>query len=190
MTLKGLIAATVVALLATALSAAPAMLPEGWFQSGDPQAAQRCQTGVREVTGAPTPKVFHIECAGEAAGFVTIMQSISPARYAGQRVRLRAQLHGTGQSQVQLWMRADTALRAAAFDNMSDRPLRGQFAWQAAEVVLDIPAESKLLSFGYLQAGKGEAEATAFALEIVPRSVPVTGQTVPVPDTPRNLSPT
>lgn len=190
MTLKGLTAAIAVALLATGLSAAPASLPQGWIQTGEGTALQSCKTGVRDAVGAPTPKVFQIECGSGLTGFVTVMQTISATRYAGHRVRLRAQVHGQGNGQMQLWMRADSPDKmGVAFDNMADRPLRGTFSWRSADVVLDVPADATQLAFGYLQIGSGVAEATQYDLQIVPPSVPVTGLGAQLVDVPRNLSP-
>ena len=120
------------------------------------------------------------------------MQQVSGTDYAGKRVRLSAQVHGDQLAAWGgLWMRADIGQHPAAFDNMVNRPLRGSFGWQRAEVVLDIPAGTTALSFGFLLNGGGQLQATQFRLEVVDQSVAVTGENgAPVlPREPQGLTP-
>lgn len=171
---SALVAAIGVGVLATAL-AQPTGLPSGWLQAGS--AKGTCEGSVMPAAGAPSPKVFNIECKHGTEGFSTLMQQIGSADYAGKRVRLSAQVRGDHVAAwAGLWMRADSGQRpGTAFDNMSDRPLKGEFSWQPAEVVLDIPADATTLSFGFLLEGKGRLQATQFQLEVVPTSTPTTG---------------
>lgn len=169
-----LVAAIAVGALATAL-AKPTGLPDGWLQTGN---AKTCEGRVAPVAGAPSPKVFRLDCQPGTEGFTTLMQQVSGADYAGKRVRLTAQL--SGEQLVAwggLWMRADSGQQpGTAFDNMSDRPLRGNFGWQPAAIVLDIPADATALSFGFLLEGGGRLQATQFQIEVVPSATATTGQ--------------
>lgn len=182
-------AAIAVGVLATAL-AKPSGLPAGWLLTGN---AKACEGRVVPADGAPSPNVFSLHCPAGTEGFATLMQQISGVDYAGKRVRLSARVRGEQLADWGgLWMRADSAQApGTAFDNMSDRPLRGSFGWQPAEVVLDIPADTATLSFGYLLAGRGQLQATSFQLDIVPTATPTTGQTPtrPLPRQAGNLTP-
>ncbi|KQV88353.1 MULTISPECIES: hypothetical protein [unclassified Roseateles] len=171
---SAIVAAIGVGVLATAL-AKPTGLPSGWLQTGS---AKTCEGSVVPANGAPSAKVFNIECKPDTEGFSTLMQQIGSADYAGKRVRLTAQVHGDQiAAWAGLWMRADSGQRpGTAFDNMNDRPLRGSFGWQTAQVVLDIPADATTLSFGFLLEGTGQLQATQFQLDVVPASTPTTGQ--------------
>ncbi|WP_457332065.1 hypothetical protein [Rhizobacter sp. P5_C2] len=172
MTLKSLLAAVGVALLATSLGAANSTLPEGWMRAGD---AAACRHGVRDASAAPTPRVFFIDCPAQTTGFATVMQQVSAGRHAGQRLRLRAQLKITEvQGWAGVWLRADKGGRSVAFDNMQGRALHGSTGWQAIDVVLDIPPGTETLSFGFLTEGAGQADATQFSLDPVGTDVPVT----------------
>src|SRR4051812_30627560 len=91
MKFKGLFAAPAVALLVTALSAAPVNLPEGWLQAGSTKA---CRTATEDAKDAPTPKVFVIDCPRGTQGFATVMQQFQAQGYAGKRVRLSAKVQG------------------------------------------------------------------------------------------------
>jgi hypothetical protein len=108
------------------------------------------------------------------------MQQIAATDYAGKRVRLRAQVRGEKVSRWGgLWMRSDSGQRSGtAFDNMNDRPLKGDFGWQQADVVLDIPPDATTLAFGFLMEGSGRLQATRFQLDLVPMDTPTTGQVV------------
>ncbi|MGM9482457.1 hypothetical protein ACS5PN_14800 [Roseateles sp. NT4] len=184
-----LAAATAVGTLATALAVTPE-LPAGWLQTGD---AKTCRGQVLPASGGPSAKAFTLSCKAGTEGYSTLMQQISGADYAGKRVRLSARLHGEQlEAWGGLWMRADSGQRAGtAFDNMNDRPLRGSFGWQTAQVVLDIPADATALSFGFLLNGAGQLQATQFAIDVVASDVPTTGQSgAPVlPRQPSNLTP-
>lgn len=167
-------AAIAVGVLATAL-ATPSGLPAGWVLTGSTRA---CEGRVAPADGAPSPKVFNLDCPAATEGFATLMQQIAATDYAGKRVRLSAKVQG---EQIAawggLWMRADSGQQpGTAFDNMSDRPLAGSFRWQPAEVVLDIPADATTLSFGFLLEGRGRLQATGFQLDIVSNATATTGQ--------------
>ena len=184
-----LIAAIGVGMLATAL-AKPTGLPAGWLQTGP---AKTCEGQVVQVNGAPSAKAFSIDCKAGTEGFSTLMQQVSGGDYAGKRVRLSAQVHGEQLAAWGgLWMRADSGQRyGSAFDNMNNRALRGSFGWQTAQIVLDIPADTTTLSFGFLLEGAGQMQATQFQLEVVPASTPTTGPAaiVALPRQPSNLTP-
>ena len=123
---SALVAAVGVGVLATALAAQPpAGLPQGWMQTGD---AQTCEDKVVQASGAPSARVFNLDCKPNTKGFTSLMQMIAGTDYAGKRVRLSAQLRGTQLAEWGgLWMRADTGQKPTAFDNMFDRPLSGSF---------------------------------------------------------------
>lgn len=183
-----IVAAIAVGTLATAL-ASPSGLPAGWLQTGD---ARTCQGRVVSASSAPSANVFSLDCQPGTAGFSTLMQQVAGTDYAGKRVRLSAQLRAEQLAAWGgLWMRADSGQRATAFDNMYNRPLRGSFGWQPAEVVLDIPADATTLSFGFLLHGAGQLQATQFKLEVVANNVAVTGEggTPVLPRQPRAMTP-
>jgi len=189
--LRALIAAPLVALMVTALAANPNQLPDGWFRAGD---AEACRTTTESVSGAPTAKVFVIDCKSNKRGFVTAMQSIQAKDYAGHRARLSAQLQGDSLSQwAGIWLRGDAGQQIGrVFDNMELRPLKGSFGWREASVVLQIPKEVDSLHFGAMLTGGGVLRATQFKLEIVPESVPETQgpkDALLLPRQPQHLSP-
>jgi hypothetical protein len=190
MKLKTLIAAPLVALLVTALAATPDKLPDGWLRAGN---ASQCVSKTEATVGAPTAKVFLLDCSASKDGFATLMQSIAAQDYAGKRVRLTAQVQGDELAGWGgLWLRGDVSQQGGqqdvrVFDNMQQRPLKGSFGWREASVVLQIPKEVDSLHFGFLVAGTGKLRATQFRLETVADSVAETSG--PLPRQLRNASP-
>jgi hypothetical protein len=72
-------------------------------------------------------------------------------------------------------MRVETQSgRVLAFDNLPSHQATGTTPWQQQIIVLDVPAESATISFGFLLAGTGEAKATAFEFNVVDATVPTT----------------
>ena len=185
---SAILAAIGVGVLATALAAQPTGLPQGWMQTGD---AQTCEDKVVPATGAPSARVFNLDCKPNTKGFTSLMQMVAGTDYAGKRVRLSAQLRGNQLAEWGgLWMRADSGQKPTAFDNMFDRQLNGSFGWRPAEIVLDIPADATALSFGFLLTGAGQLQATDFRLEVVTNTVPTTGAGArALPRQPSNLTP-
>ena len=77
-----------------------------------------------------------------------------------------------------LWMRVDAAdpdHRWTAFDNMSDRPLRGTHDWARYDVVLDVAPDAAGIAFGVLLHGAGQVWIDDVTFGIVDRKVATTG---------------
>jgi len=74
-----------------------------------------------------------------------------------------------------LWMRVDSASEdMLQFDNMSDRPIFGTNSWNQYSIVLDVPANSAIISFGILLTGKGEVWLDGLSIEVVDNDTPTT----------------
>ena len=115
--------------------------------------------------------------------FATVMQSISAQAYRGKRVRFSAQLRTQDVGGGALWMRIVNADgKVLSFDNMESRQVTGTRDWEQQSVVLDVPAESAEIDFGFLLDGKGEVDAAEFVLVEVDRNVNLTANTVPGPE--------
>jgi len=111
-------------------------------------------------------------------GFGTVMQIIQSEEYKGKRVRLSAYIKPEKVSGwAGLWLRVDGRRHSEpiAFDNMSDRPVKGSSDWLKCEVVLDVPEEgATAIAFGFMLSGNGAIYVSEMALDIVDNSVPVT----------------
>ncbi len=170
---------------------APEGIPTGWHLAGTRPESYR--VGVEDV--APSvgrSSAFLQSKVPETGGFGTLMQSIKAAQYAGERMRLRAELKsGDGSGGAGLWMRVDRGEKVVAFDNMQDRALTANTAWKTYDVVLDVPKDATGISFGVLLSGSGEVRMRGVQFEVVGLETATTGsnasQVRELPVTPVNL---
>jgi len=118
-------------------------------------------------------------------GFGTWMTMVEAAPYLGKRVRLRATVSTKDvKGSVGLWMRVDGSEKSTdgsgrpsmlAFDNMSDRPIKGTSDAQQYDVVLSVPIGATKIAYGVLLTDRGEAHTSDLKLEVVSDTVPLTG---------------
>jgi hypothetical protein len=117
-------------------------------QSGDPTETLRAT--------APAP-----------ANFGTVMQTLSPAPFLGQRLTFSALVKTDEVADAGgLWMRVDgpEGQGVLAFYNMSDQPLAGTEDWTPRAVTLDVSADARSVSFGLWLAGPGQVWLDQVAL--------------------------
>lgn len=96
-----------------------------------------------------------VECP---EGFGTLMQTISAANYKGKSVCFKGfvKAHGV-EDWAGLWLRVDGPDgQAQAFDNMGDRPIKGNTDWRECSIVLDVPEDARNICFGALLVGGGQ----------------------------------
>jgi hypothetical protein len=165
-----------------------AAIPKGWLVTGSKPAdyLMGSEPGIRR----PGSRSAFIRAKNDSDGFGSLMQTINAANYRGKRVRLSGYLRTQDAGKGEMWMRidGDTGGKVLGFDNMEQRALQGDHAWQRCDIVLDVPANAKDIAFGFFLAGKGEIWADSFALDVVGNDVAVTGgAALPLADAPVNL---
>ncbi|MCG7343752.1 AraC family transcriptional regulator [Sporosarcina sp. ACRSL] len=146
----------------------------------------------------------HVVHTGRASGYIrsefvtgheefaTMMQQFKADNYIGKRIKLSCFLKCEDVEQFAgAWMRIDNQLGdVLQFDNMSNRPLQGTLDWNYYSLVLDVPPESKTISFGVLLQGKGKLWANQFQFEEAPENISTTNLEImpELLDEPVNLS--
>lgn len=138
------------AVLSSAVLSSPALsspalepVPAPWHISGSHRGSYQAglMPSAASYQGSRVVRLRLRAGIAEPAGFGTLMQSISAARYAGRRVRFAAAVKTLEVSDwAGLWLRIDTAAGTDQIDNMNDRGLRQSTEWQQAAVVLDVSA--------------------------------------------------
>jgi hypothetical protein len=112
--------------------------------------------------------------------FGNLMQCFHADEYRGQHFRMSAWVKTRLDSgSAQLWVRVDgeghgNAMRNC-FDNMGDRPIKGNTDWKQYSVVVDIPESSSEIVFGCFLFGTGQVWFDDVTIESVSRDVPLTG---------------
>ena len=127
-------------------------------------------------------------------GFATVMQTLKlDKKYRGERVKLTASLKSENvKDWAGVWLRVDKLGSAdavklgqnrkhtgktvtTAFDNMKDRPLKGTLEWNKYSIVLDVDDRAESLSYGVLLTGAGKIWMDDVSIDVVDKSVPLTG---------------
>jgi C-terminal processing protease CtpA/Prc len=97
--------------------------------------------------------------ASSTGNFSSITIGI-PIDFTGARLELRGFLKLENVAEFAgLWMREDSDVEAAAFDNMQSRQLKGTHDWAEYSIVLPLRPEAKQLYFGVLSGGTGKTWA-------------------------------
>jgi hypothetical protein len=175
-------------LLLTCAIALQAAAPAGWFVAGSKPASYEAGTDAQAAyNGHPSAYLKSKEPVTD--GFGTLMQDFRSDNYAGKRVRFSAFVKADGVGDwAGLWMRVDKGKDSVAFDNMQDRPIKGNTGWQRYEVVLDVPQDATGIFYGILLGGSGTVWMNSAKFEVVGADVPTTGgKGTKLPDGPTNL---
>jgi len=148
----------------TATKSAP---PKGWITSGS-------HPNSYEMSLFPDFSHSGTKCArlcskkDEIDGFGTLMQSVKADGYRGKRIKLTAFIKSKSVDDwAGLWMRVDAGREFVSFDNMQNRPIKGDTDWTQYHVVLDVPEKSTSIHFGVLLSGAGSLWLDDFELEVV-----------------------
>ncbi|MEL6571612.1 MAG: glyoxalase superfamily protein [Pseudomonadota bacterium] len=168
------------------------VLPHGWKVSGTQARDYSIGLDDSDATGAATIRALDKDAPH--VGFATLMQSVVAAPFAGQRLRLRAELKTQdAPDAATIWMRMDDASgQTVAFDNMEKRTVDGVLSgtadWSSREVVLDVPSAAESIHYGFYLRGAGQCWARSFALDAVGDEIAPTGKGKGHLDMPTNLS--
>jgi hypothetical protein len=144
----------------------------GWWWPGEKEYEAGIDTKVQH--GGRASGFIKSATAGQQA-FSGMVQTIRADEYRGKRVRLSAFFKSEQiEESAHVWMRIDGKNRSLGFDNISDRPITGTSDWHQRTIVLDVPADSVNIAFGYFLAGKGQVWADDFQVEVVGSDVTTT----------------
>lgn len=149
---------------------------DGWQMAGSAPDAYQMEPDTREFhSGESSAHLYSTESS--VKGFGTIMQAFDADPYQGERVRLTAWVKAKDvEAWAGLWMRVDEGQRSVGFDNMSSRPITGSQDWTQHSIVLDVTPGADKIALGALLQGPGELWVDDFALEVVSKDTPLTGQ--------------
>jgi len=153
-------------------------LPKDWMAGN----TQDYDHGVdREIVKEGDASAFIRSRTSTPENFGTIVQSFGAGKYVGKRVRMSAFVKAEKiEGWAGLWMRVDGEGKdniSLSFDNMQSRPIKGTRDWEEYQIVLDVPDQSKSITFGILLDGSGQAWLDDFKFAVVGKDVPVTGRT-------------
>ncbi|MBI9067474.1 MAG: helix-turn-helix transcriptional regulator [Salinivirgaceae bacterium] len=103
-------------------------------------------------------------------GFGTLMQTCSAEDYLGKRIKMTGYVKAENVTAwAGMWLRVDAkqTKKLLSFDNMYDRPIKGDKDWKKYEIILDVPEESSTLNFGIMLNGTGKVWFDNLSFEVV-----------------------
>jgi hypothetical protein len=181
----------IVALLSSlgAIATTHAEIPTGWVVAGSAPKDFEFTRDANDAWQGHNSALIAAKPGVVSNGFGTLMQMISAENYRGGRWRLSGYLKTRDAARAQMWMRVDEPDRnVVSFDNMDDRPIRGTTGWTRYEIVLNVPANSVDVAFGFLLTQSGEVWGSNFKLEKTDTTIPVTSAApATLPKKPLNL---
>ena len=142
---------------------------EGWFLAGNKSESYVIGLDDSDYkTGSNS--AFLVSTKKEIDGFGTLMQSCSADEFLGKRIKMTAYIKCEKVVDwAGMWFRVDSKKTGnmLSFDNMQDRPIKGNRDWARYEITLDVPKESGVLSFGVLLSGTGKVWFDNVHFEVV-----------------------
>jgi hypothetical protein len=173
----------------SAIGIVRAEVPAGWIVAGSAPKDFEFSVDSNQQWQGRNSALIAAKPGVASNGFGTLMQTINAENYRGGRWKLSGYLKTSEAVRAQMWMRVDAADRnVVSFDNMDDRPITGTTNWTRYDIVLDVPANSVDVAFGFLLTKGGKVWGSDFKLEKIDTSVPVTSTGPAVlPKQPLNL---
>ncbi|MCJ8275043.1 MAG: hypothetical protein MJK04_37280 [Psychrosphaera sp.] len=107
-------------------------------------------------------------------GFGTLMRTAGIEQFKGKRIELVTYIKTSKARSAGAWFRVNGEKVTLAFDNMSDRRIRGTKDWQKVSLVLDIPEDAVSVSYGILLEGDGKVWFQKPTFDIVDLTVKTT----------------
>lgn len=153
---------------------------EGWFLTGSkPDSyAIGLDKSVYKTGGS---SAFLESTDKEIEGFGTLMQSCGADEYLGKRIKMTAYVKSENVFDwAGMWLRVDSrqTKKSLSFDNMQDRPIKGDNDWTKCEIVLDVPEESGTLNFGVLLSSTGKVWFDNITFEVVDKTTKPTRESI------------
>jgi hypothetical protein len=165
-------------------------VPKGWHIAGSKPKSY--EMGVEKTTEEGKKNSATIKSIeNEINGFGTLMQSSLPKELLGKRVKMSGEMKSSDVKYwAGFWLRVDQekSRKPLAFDNMSERPVKGTSDWTKYEIVLDIPKEASNIAYGALLNGTGQIWFDNIKFEVVGKDEKTTGKKGKQLTNPTNLN--
>lgn len=165
---------------------------KGWFLSGSNPFNYEMGIDHEIVHQGKASGYLKSKTVLDSTEFATMMQTFKANQFVDKRIRLSCFICTENvETYAGMWMRVDDTMEdVLQFDNMSNRPIKGTTKWNHYSIILDVPPQSAVISFGIILSGQGTIWADQFTFEEVNKSIPTTNLEVhgELLDEPVNLS--
>lgn len=146
---------------------------DGWFLAGSKPNSYTIGLD-KSVYKTEGSSAFLESIENKIEGFGTLMQTSSVDEYLGKRIKMTAYIKSDNVADwAGMWLRVDSrqTKKSLSFDNMQDRPIKGNNDWTKCEIILDVPDESGTLNFGVLLSGTGKVWFDNITFEVVDKLI-------------------
>jgi hypothetical protein len=166
-------------------------VPKGWQKIGKDQACFEVLITKGEANEGDSIASIKSICGKKLIkGYLS--QTCDASNYLGKRVKMSANIKT---KDVKWWagmwlnVLGNFSTKSLGFDDFHDRPLKGTTAWTKIEIVVDVPLSATYLYYGFSLSGRGQIWIDKINMEIVDKSVPLTGAYINqnYPTAPSNL---
>jgi transcriptional regulator with XRE-family HTH domain len=161
----------------------------GWFKAGNKPNSYNVGLD-RKIFKSGGSSAFMVSTEKKIDGFGTLMQSCSAKEYLGKRIKMTAYVKSENVAVgAGMWLRVDSKLtkNPLSFDNMGDRPIKGNTDWTKCEIILNVPEESGTLNYGVLLIGTGKVWFDDISFEVADKQDIKTTRMDLIPDKPSNI---
>ena len=147
----------------------------GWGKAG--YNPEQYQTGFLEKLPGSGRQIGFIKSLDPSKrGFGTLMRTAAIQEHRGKRIQLTSFIKTSNADSVAAWFRVNGKTKTLAFDNMSDRRIKGSKDWDRVNLVLDIPVEAESVSYGIMLEGKGKVWFETPTFQVVDQTVRTTNR--------------
>ncbi len=167
-----------------------------WSKAKDPDGYVVDVESATEPGGKPIARFMSVR-PSQKNSFASIFADFSPENYSGKKFEYTAWIKTDNVTDAaELWATAEDDNDIIAFDDMSNRAVRGTSDWKKYSIVLSVPPTSKRLRVGFMLRGSGVARFKEPSVT----EAPADAKTTEIPfsekafvinnldDAPRNLS--
>jgi len=148
-------------------------LPKDWFKAGSEPENYKIDLDYSIVQNGKK-SVFIESIEMNIDEFGTLMQTCSAKEYLGKKVKMTGFIKTENVTDwVGMWLRIDPVktISNEYFDNMANRPIKGNTNWTKYEIILDIPTNSNSMNFGVLLKGSGKVWIDNLSFDIIGNSM-------------------
>ena len=149
---------------------------KGWFLSGSHPFNYKMSVDYKVFHSGKGSGLLQSVTVTDTNEFATMMQQFKADQYLGKRLKLSGFLKTKDVDGFSsMWMRVDDKLHdVLQFDNMMDRPIKQTTDWNYYSIILDIPENSAVISFGVILSGRGSVWVDDLKFEEVDENTPTT----------------
>ena len=168
-TLKKIASIFLLTLFTIGLNSCAENSPKNWFKAGSNPKSYNI--GIEKLKVQNGQKsAFLTSNYATADQFGTLMQSCNVSEYIGKKIKMSGFIKSENVIDWSgMWLRIDSSDNPTSkyFDNMRNRPIKGNTDWTKYEIILDVPENSYSMNFGVLLAGSGKVWFDDVNFEII-----------------------